>query len=123
MNDRPARGWTSRPSIQAVLLAALLVASSTDSAQPGESQPNAGNHAVRMVNMQFEPADLVVKRGSRIVWINEDLFPHTATATDETFDSGTIAASSSWSYVATQPGTHVYVCALHPGMKGRLLVQ
>lgn len=73
--------------------------------------------------MQFEPAELVVKRGSRIVWVNRDLFPHTATAADKTFDSGTIAADASWTYAATQPGTHAYVCSLHPTMKGKLTVQ
>jgi plastocyanin len=105
----------------AVLLTALLVVSSADSSERDHSEPGA--ETVRIVNMQFAPADLVVKRGSRIVWVNDDLFPHTVTATDAAFDSGSIAASSSWTYEATRPGTYTYVCGLHPTMKGRLIVQ
>lgn len=107
----------------AMLLTAFLVVGSADSLEPDDVESGTENRTVRIASMQFEPAELVVKRGSRIVWINDDLFPHTATAMDEAFDSGSIAASSSWTYVATQPGTHAYVCALHPTMKGRLVVQ
>jgi plastocyanin len=71
--------------------------------------------------MQFEPAELVVKRGDRIVWINKDFFPHTATA--ETFDSGKIAPAASWSLLTSKPGVLTYVCALHPTMKAKLIVQ
>lgn len=78
-------------------------------------------HVVTIQNMQFEPAELIVKRGSRVVWINKDLFPHTATA--KTFDSGSIEANASWSYVASEPGDHAYLCAFHPTMKGRLIVR
>jgi len=43
--------------------------------------------------MQFNPAELTVHRGDRVVWVSKDLFPHTATAKDKTFDSGTIDAN------------------------------
>jgi plastocyanin len=104
----------SRLTIKAVLLTAVLVVGSAASTE---------NHTVRIVTMQFEPAELVVKRGSRIVWVNDDLFPHTVTAKDGAFDSRSIGVSSSWTYVTTQPGTYEYVCTLHPTMKGRLIVQ
>lgn len=107
----------------AALLAAVLVASSAHSAGPEGGESPSEKYTVRIVNMQFEPAELVVKRGSRIEWVNDDFVPHTATATDGAFNSGSIAASSSWAYVTMQPGTHVYACALHPTMKGRLIVQ
>lgn len=73
--------------------------------------------------MQFDPAELTVKRGTRVVWINKDLFAHTATATAKSFDSGNIEVDASWSYVASEPGDYAYVCTLHPTMKGRLIVQ
>lgn len=104
-----------RRLIEALVLAALLVVSSAGAAGP--------DRTVRIVTMQFSPAELVVERGSRIVWVNDDLFPHTVTAVDQAFDSGSIAAGASWTYVASQPGTHIYVCGLHLTMKGRLIVQ
>jgi len=54
--------------------------------------------------------------------VNKDPFPHTATA-DRTFDSKSIAAGHSWSYVASKSGEFAYVCALHPGVKATLIVQ
>jgi len=73
--------------------------------------------------MQFSPAMLSVHRGDRIVWVNKDLFPHTVTATNKAFDSGSIAAGGSWTYVANKVGSFSYGCTFHPTMKGSLRVQ
>ena len=82
----------------------------------------ATTHTVAMDGTRFIPETLTVKRGDRVVWVNKDPFPHTATA-GRTFDSKSIAAGDSWTYVARQSGEFAYVCTLHPGMKGMLLVQ
>jgi plastocyanin len=80
-------------------------------------------HTVVIENMQFNPAQLRVHRGERIVWVNKDLFPHTATAASHAFDSGSIAANSSWTYVASKAGEYAYGCTFHPTMKGVIEVQ
>jgi plastocyanin len=82
----------------------------------------AKTHTVAMDGTRFVPETITVEKGDRVVWVNKDPFPHTATA-DGTFDSGSIAAGGSWSYVARKPGELAYVCTLHPGMKGRLIVR
>ena len=82
----------------------------------------ADTHTIAMDGTRFIPETLTVKRGDRIVWVNKDPFPHTATAAG-IFDSGSIAADKSWSYVAQKSGRFAYVCTLHPGMKGTLIVQ
>ena len=79
------------------------------------------DHTVTLEGMMFKPAELSVKRGDRITWVNKDLFPHTVTA-DGVFDSHEIAASKSWSYVANRVGNYVYRCTLHPTMNARLIV-
>ena len=73
--------------------------------------------------MQFKPAALSVRRGDRITWVNEDLFPHTATGSKGTFDSASIPAGGSWSYVAAEAGTVTYTCTFHPTMKATLTVR
>jgi plastocyanin len=78
---------------------------------------------VTIENMQFSPATLTVHRGDRIVWVNKDLFPHTVTATNKVFDSGSIAAGGSWTYVANKVGEFPYECTFHPTMKGAMRVQ
>lgn len=73
--------------------------------------------------MRFNPEELIVKRGDRVVWTNKDLFPHTATSGTAAFDSGSIEAGASWTYVTGEPGDYDYLCTFHPTMKGRLSVQ
>ena len=83
----------------------------------------ATQHTVTIEGMQFNPPQLTVHRGERIVWVNKDLFPHTVTANDKSFDSGAIAANASWSYVAGKKGEYAYSCTFHPTMHGKLTVQ
>ncbi|SAL01910.1 blue (type1) copper domain-containing protein [Caballeronia arationis] len=80
-------------------------------------------HVVVIEQMRFNPPDLVVNRGDRVVWVNKDLFPHTATAASTAFDSRSIAPDGSWPYVAKRPGRYPYVCMLHPTMRGTLTVR
>jgi len=80
-------------------------------------------HTVTMDGTAFSPETLTVKRGDRVVWVNKDPFPHTATATSKAFDSKGIAPGKSWRYEAVKVGTFDYVCTFHPTMKGRLIVE
>jgi plastocyanin len=47
---------------------------------------------------------------------------HTATA-DKVFDSGSIAADSSWSYIAAKTGEYAYGCTFHATMKAKITVR
>lgn len=80
-------------------------------------------HTVTIDGVQFSPAELLVHPGDRIVWVNKDPFPHTATAANKMFDSGSIAANASWSYTVTKKGDIDYSCTFHPTMKGKIRVQ
>ena len=106
----------------AILVGTLLFpgASVSVATQPATQ---AAEHTVVIENMQFNPAQVSVHRGDRIVWVNKDLFPHTATAVNKAFDSGSIPADGSWSYVARSSGELAYGCTFHPTMKGTVKVQ
>ena len=80
-------------------------------------------HTVVVEAMRFVPERLSVQRGDRVVWVNKDLFAHTATATGGAFDSRNIAPNASWTYVANEPGRYAYLCSLHTTMTGTLTVQ
>jgi len=47
---------------------------------------------------------------------------HTATASDGSFDTGTIAPGGSGSVTFNTPGTYSYFCAIHPDMTGTITV-
>lgn len=88
----------------------------------GMAQAASQTHTVVIDNMRFTPDTLTVRRGDRVVWRNNDLVPHTATA-PKVFDSGSIGPGESWSAVMRKTGTLPYVCSFHPGMKATLQVQ
>jgi plastocyanin len=104
-------------------LGALLLSSGNIAAGDEKHPAQGAVHTVVIENMQFNPAELQVHPGERIVWVNKDLFPHTATAAAHAFDSGSIAANSSWTYVAGKAGEYPYGCTFHPTMKGTIKVQ
>ncbi len=80
-------------------------------------------HVVTIEGVQFSPQELTVPKGDRVVWVNKDLFPHTATASSKSFDSGNIVPNASWTYVAAKAGEYAYSCTFHPTMKGKLIVR
>jgi plastocyanin len=99
--------------------ASLLVASADFSAVA--AAPRAA-HTVIIEAVKYEPAEVTVKRGEAVLWVNKDPFPHTVTAKGA-FDSHDIAAGKSWRYTPRKPGRYDYVCTLHPTMKGTLVVE
>ena len=99
--------------------AALCVAAACAQAAPAAAE----THTVLMEGVAFVPQTLKVKSGDVVVWVNKDLFPHTATAQHREFDSGEIAPGKTWKYTAKKPGKFPYVCTLHPTMKGTLVVE
>jgi plastocyanin len=104
--------------IGAVLAGAAALALAGDYGAAGEA-PVA--HLVAIQAVAFEPASITVSAGERVTWVNKDPFPHTVTAAG-TFDSHSIAAGGTWTYVARKAGVYAYICSLHPTMKGTLQV-
>ena len=115
VEPRPLRR-RRRPVGRALALLVLGVAGSGAAA----AAPQA--HTVTIENMRFTPQTLTVRRGDRVVWINKDLFSHTATA-PRVFDSKSIAPDASWTHVAGRAGRYDYLCILHPTMKATLVVE
>ena len=103
-----------KPLFLSVFAAAIVLAGAEASAQQ--------THTITIENLRFEPRILTVKPGDRVIWVNRDLVPHTATA-GTSFDSHGIAANASWAYTARTPGRYDYVCTLHPVMKATLIVE
>jgi plastocyanin len=61
--------------------------------------------------------------GSSVTVANRDDFPHTVSADDESFESGTVDAGATGSFVApAASGTYQFHCEIHPQMTGTLTV-
>ena len=70
----------------------------------------------------FAPADVAVEPGDTITWTNEGAVPHTVTADDGSFDSGTLNPGDSFTVAFSGQGTLTYHCEIHPGMMGSVTV-
>jgi plastocyanin len=87
----------------------------------GPARPAPAVHTVTIEAMRFTPEQITVRRGDTVVWVNKDMFPHSATAAG-TFDSQVIAIGQSWSRQFTAAGEFPYLCSLHPPMTGTVRV-
>ncbi|WP_224087853.1 cupredoxin family copper-binding protein [Nostoc sp. MS1] len=87
-----------------------------------QTSAQAADATVKIRNFKFEPANLAITVGKTVQFINVDEEPHTATATDGTFNSKALDTNQTWNYTATKPGTYPYICSVHPFMKGTLTV-
>jgi len=101
---------------RAVLL--TVAASATAVALPAAAQ--ARTHTIIMEKMKFGPSPAGLRVGDTIVWVNRDLFRHTATARNQ-FDVD-LAPSASGRTVLRAAGRIPYICRFHPGMTGVLTV-
>lgn len=82
--------------------------------------PAATQSAVEISGFAFKPATLRTTVGKTVTWRNADAAPHTATASE--FSSPQLGKGASYRRRFTRTGTYAYLCALHPGMRGKVVV-
>lgn len=119
-NPKP-KTMTSQPMAMPNHPQEQLQATASPTTQSQTNQKNI-DATVKIRNFKFEPANLAIAVGKTVQFINLDEEPHTATATDGTFNSKALDTDQTWSYTATKPGTYPYICSVHPFMKGTLTV-
>jgi plastocyanin len=90
--------------------------------EPAPSGEAAKAEKVQIVEFSYEPEPVVVQVGGKVTWQNEDSAPHTATADDESFDTGTIEQGKIGSATFKEAGTFTYFCEIHPTMHGTVEV-
>lgn len=87
----------------------------TDAAPP----PVAESVTVEMVNFAFVPNEITVSAGTNVTWVNKDGGPrHSATASDNSFDTGLFNNGEQASITFDKPGTYIYYCLLHGSPDG-----
>lgn len=106
-------------------LGGLVTACTPNAATPTASTnaPTATANTVTIQNNRFSPAALSIKAGDSVTFINQDAIPHTATANDSTFDTGTLAPGESKTIKLEKAGAVGYICKLHPSMAGSVAIQ
>jgi plastocyanin len=125
--------------IGAVALIATSCSSGGDSsgapAQPAQTEPapsasattaqDAGAAAATAPTIEgfaFHPDRIQVTAGQKVTWTNKDTTAHTVTASDGSFDSGSLAPGKSFSFTFDKAGTVSYHCSFHQSMVATVAV-
>jgi plastocyanin len=95
---------------------------STSPAAPATNGTKSGNE-VSIENMAFSPSSLTVTSGTTVKWTNNDGVTHTVTSDKNTFDSGNLNSSKTFSFTFATAGTYKYHCSIHTTMTGTIVVQ
>jgi plastocyanin len=104
---------------------------SAESKAPEGEAPESGatpsgdasrSEKVEIVEFTYQPDPVVVQAGGKVVWQNVDTAPHTATADDGSWDTGTIEQGKIGSETFKDTGTFTYYCVIHPTMHGTVEV-
>ena len=78
---------------------------------------------ISMRDIKFVPEEAEVNVGQKVIWDNNDTAPHNVTAEKGAdFKSETLNRGDTFEYTPQQAGTIDYVCTIHPGQDGRLIV-
>ncbi|MGC1164553.1 MAG: cupredoxin domain-containing protein [Solirubrobacterales bacterium] len=102
-------------------------AGSDTTSEPSGNAPAPSGEAVRaakvkIVEFVYGPDPVTIQAGGKVIWQNEDTAPHTATADDGSFDTGTLERGKIKSETFKQAGTFPYFCEIHPTMHGTVEV-
>lgn len=102
------------------LVVAAFVATITLFPMAGSFAAEARRVVITIERFKYEPRNPVLKIGDIVVWRNKDIVPHTATARDGGWDSGTISAGGEWQTIVTAAMLSAYYCRHHPSMTASL---
>ncbi len=115
----------------ALLLACALLAACGTAEKPEKAAPLykivpeehvPTSVAVSIAQMKFQPDTVRVHRGDTVVFTNNDVVDHDATALpDSAWTSGPLHPGQSWKLVADS--TSEYFCSIHVVMRGEVIVE
>ena len=85
----------------------------------GEAQ----EHFIDISGMAFSESTITISIGDLITWTNQDSAPHSATADNGEFDSGTLNNGDTFPFIFNTAGPYTYPCAIHNGMTATIIVE
>ena len=81
----------------------------------------AATHVVVIDQMKFEPVP-PLKVGDTVTFLNKDIFRHTVTASNNSFNLDLMPGASGSLHI-NSAGRAVFTCKYHPGMRGSMIAK
>lgn len=139
---RPSCRAASLMLASVVAVLALAACAHETSARQGGGEASAGSAVeVTIQTFAFEPARVEVASGTSVTWTNRDAILHTVTSgiaekqgvpgvskdkrasPSGLFDHEVDGEGATFSFTFEEAGAFEYFCAIHPGMKGAVVVR
>lgn len=83
---------------------------------------HATAHTVVIKDFAFTPADIEIKSGDSITWVNEDNARHSATDLNGAFDTGLLGKGQKATITFRGSGKFEYRCTPHGNMRGTITI-
>lgn len=96
----------------------------TSAAASGSNALGGPGQEIKMdiSGFKFSKNPITIKVGTKITWTNQDSAPHTATADNSSWGSGTLQKGQSFSFTFNKAGQVSYHCEVHPNMTATITV-
>ncbi len=104
------------------MVGGLVAALAVTGLRPAVQAAAGAAHTVRISSFAFEPTRLEVSVGDTITWVNDDVVPHTATASDKSWGSGSLDHGQSQTLTVNREMQGSYYCRHHPSMVAELVI-
>ncbi|GGH62504.1 hypothetical protein GCM10008014_39030 [Paenibacillus silvae] len=85
-------------------------------------QGQSKTYVIEISNFMFQTAELKIKVGDRVEFVNKDQVEHSAVAEDGSFDTGMLAEGKKSVITFKKAGDINYYCGAHPSMKAVIKV-
>ena len=107
-------------ALTGAVVLALSACGAGDASTPATAANSDGRPTVVIEDLAFDPQTLRIEAGDTVTWIwNDGEIDHDVSGND--FKSEVISEGT-FSHRFDNPGTHEYVCTLHPNMTGTIEV-
>ena len=129
--------WTTLVVIAVVIIAVVIgiravtkpsvpsTQSNTQSAASANTEVREGIIEIAIRNFVYDPAEIKIKAGSKLTWVNYDNAPHTVSSDSgekNELNSAMLAQGDSYGHVFETPGVYNYHCSINKEMKGKVVV-
>jgi len=129
----PASPSSPAPAAPAAPAAAAAAPLLTAAAEPGAAERErdsegkrkaraSATKTVTIKDFEFSPRTVTVQPGDTVSWVNNGPSGHSATAEDDSFDTGVMDEGESGSHRFENAGSFDYICTPHPNMKAKVIV-
>lgn len=84
--------------------------------------PVVESNKIMINHFVFEPKEITVSAGTKVVWSHNDNVTHTIVSSG-LFESQAMKRGDEFSFTFDKAGEYAYHCGIHPSMTGKIIVK